>query len=206
MQRPERAARCWEGHVDRPTVNGDDDHVRPRAVEEETSGTSLPLDQLSPAERRVFELALDGRSTAGIAEALVLSEATVRSHLTRIYAKLQVHGRLDLLARVGASESTGQPIDASTSQPAVSARALPWVAGGLSVVGLSVAIFAPPVTFLLGPLAVGFGLTLGRRLPADRRWMRRVVLAVGVILCLEALLIALFVFGLLALGTRAGGP
>ena len=49
---------------------------------------SLPLERLSPAERRVFDLALDGRPTQGIAEELVITEATVRSHLTRIYAKL----------------------------------------------------------------------------------------------------------------------
>jgi DNA-binding CsgD family transcriptional regulator len=68
---------------------------------------------LSEREREVFELALTGISAREIADRLTLTEATIRSHLARIYAKLGVGGRLELLARFH-----GQPPDPGS--PAVS--------------------------------------------------------------------------------------
>jgi DNA-binding NarL/FixJ family response regulator len=61
---------------------------------------AVAIERLSPAERRVFDLALRGLATKEIADELVLSEATIRGHLTRIYAKLEVQGRIELLARM----------------------------------------------------------------------------------------------------------
>jgi DNA-binding CsgD family transcriptional regulator len=55
---------------------------------------------LSPGERRVFDEALLGLSVREIAERLVLTEATVKTHLAHIYGKLGVRGRVDLLARL----------------------------------------------------------------------------------------------------------
>jgi len=46
----------------------------------------------------VLDEALTGAPTRAIAERLTLSEATVRSHLSRIYVKLGVSGRVALLA------------------------------------------------------------------------------------------------------------
>jgi DNA-binding CsgD family transcriptional regulator len=66
----------------------------------EAAARVFDLGELSPAERRVLELALEGLSVRDMTEALVLSEATVRSHLGRIYGKLGVRGRVELLARV----------------------------------------------------------------------------------------------------------
>jgi DNA-binding CsgD family transcriptional regulator len=57
------------------------------------------LSSLSPSEHRVLEQALRGLSVREIAEHLVVTEATVKTHLTHIYGKLGVRGRLDLLAR-----------------------------------------------------------------------------------------------------------
>lgn len=57
------------------------------------------LSTLSPSEHRVVEQALRGLSVREIAEHLVVTEATVKTHLTHIYGKLGVRGRLDLLAR-----------------------------------------------------------------------------------------------------------
>ncbi|MGI8928659.1 MAG: helix-turn-helix domain-containing protein [Candidatus Limnocylindrales bacterium] len=71
---------------------------------------SLDLSSLSPREREVLDQALKGGSVAAIAATLSLSEATIRSHLTQIYAKLGVSGRLELLARMkGAPPLTELP-------------------------------------------------------------------------------------------------
>jgi DNA-binding NarL/FixJ family response regulator len=47
-----------------------------------------PLDQLSPRERDVLAAMAEGKSNQGIAEALVVTEAAVEKHVTRIFQKL----------------------------------------------------------------------------------------------------------------------
>jgi DNA-binding NarL/FixJ family response regulator len=47
-----------------------------------------PLDELTPREREILALMAEGRSNAGIAEALVLDAKTVEGHVTRIFSKL----------------------------------------------------------------------------------------------------------------------
>lgn len=59
----------------------------------------------SPSERRVAELAVEGRTNREIAAALFLSERTVASHLTHVYAKLGIRSRTEL-ARHLTSEPT----------------------------------------------------------------------------------------------------
>ena len=66
---------------------------RRRAVEERTSGP------LSPRERQVIQLAADDVSITGIAEALFVSPATVRTHLSNVYAKLRVRTRAGAVAK-----------------------------------------------------------------------------------------------------------
>ncbi|MEU5420684.1 response regulator [Streptomyces sp. NPDC001407] len=51
---------------------------------------SDPLDRLTPREREVLELMASGRSNAGIAEALVVSESAVAKHINSILAKLDL--------------------------------------------------------------------------------------------------------------------
>ncbi|MCW5697495.1 MAG: hypothetical protein KIS96_12285 [Bauldia sp.] len=51
---------------------------------------------LSPAEARVAALVGAGASAAKAAERLELTEATVRSYLKRVYAKLEISGRAEL--------------------------------------------------------------------------------------------------------------
>jgi DNA-binding NarL/FixJ family response regulator len=47
-----------------------------------------PLDELTERERTVLELMAEGRSNAGIAEALTVTPAAVEKHVTSIFAKL----------------------------------------------------------------------------------------------------------------------
>ena len=49
-----------------------------------------PLENLSPRERDVLGLMAEGKSNAGIAEALKVTPAAVEKHVTRIFAKLQL--------------------------------------------------------------------------------------------------------------------
>jgi DNA-binding NarL/FixJ family response regulator len=51
---------------------------------------SGPLDRLTPREREVLELMAGGRSNAGIAEQLVVSESAVAKHINNIFAKLDL--------------------------------------------------------------------------------------------------------------------
>lgn len=55
---------------------------------------------LTGREREVLELLLRGRSKVYIAEALFISENTVRGHVKRIYSKLDVHDRQELIDRL----------------------------------------------------------------------------------------------------------
>src|SRR5205823_723380 len=65
--------------------------------------------------------ALDGLSARAIASRLSLTEATVRSHLSAIYSKLGVAGRVELLARQnGGGVSTAvrpEPTTPATVEP-----------------------------------------------------------------------------------------
>jgi DNA-binding CsgD family transcriptional regulator len=56
-------------------------------------------DVLTPREAEVMELLQGGRSNAEIAAALHVSIETVRTHARRIYRKLGVRTRRELLAR-----------------------------------------------------------------------------------------------------------
>lgn len=59
-----------------------------------------PLEPLSPREREVLALMAEGRSNAGIARSLWLSEGTVEKHVRSILAKLELAGRTDGNRRV----------------------------------------------------------------------------------------------------------
>jgi DNA-binding CsgD family transcriptional regulator len=57
-------------------------------------------DGLTAAERRVAALVTEGRTNQEVAAALFLSERTVASHLTHVYAKLGVRSRTELARKV----------------------------------------------------------------------------------------------------------
>jgi len=54
---------------------------------------------LTPREREILQLAAEGFSTLKAAESLVVSPATVKSHLSNIYEKLGAAGRADAVAK-----------------------------------------------------------------------------------------------------------
>ncbi len=55
---------------------------------------------LTPVERDVVRLVAEGRTNAVIGQQLFISVNTVKKHLTRVYAKVDVDGRADLAAQV----------------------------------------------------------------------------------------------------------
>jgi len=63
-----------------------------------TNGAAAPAAALSRRELDVLRLMTEGLNTAGIAERLRLSRATVRNHAQSIFAKLGVHSRLEAVA------------------------------------------------------------------------------------------------------------
>ena len=53
--------------------------------------------ELTPTEQRIAELVALGRRNREIAGELLVSVATVEAHLTRMYRKLQVRNRTELV-------------------------------------------------------------------------------------------------------------
>ena len=75
--------------------------ARTAAAELEVAGASprkLLFDELTASERRVAEMAADGRTNREIGEELYISPKTVENHLTRVYSKLGVGSRKALAA------------------------------------------------------------------------------------------------------------
>ena len=54
---------------------------------------------LTPREREVLQLLAEGNSNAAIAEHLYISQRTVTTHLSRLYAKLEVASRTQAIRR-----------------------------------------------------------------------------------------------------------
>lgn len=61
----------------------------------EEENAALLVEQLTPREREVLSLLVDGASGEDIAKRLVISPNTVRTHVQSILTKLQVHSRLE---------------------------------------------------------------------------------------------------------------
>jgi PAS domain S-box-containing protein len=71
---------------------------RAGAVPPDAAPPSAPSPDLSPREREILGLLIQGLNTARIAGQLRVSGATVRNHVQRIFAKLGVHSRLEAVA------------------------------------------------------------------------------------------------------------
>jgi DNA-binding NarL/FixJ family response regulator len=61
--------------------------------------TETPFPQLTDREREVLDLVARGLTNGEIARRLVLSAKTVRNHVSNVFAKLQVAGRAEAVAR-----------------------------------------------------------------------------------------------------------
>ncbi len=72
---------------------------------------------LTPRERDVVGRLLSGASTRQIAESTGLTVATVNTYLKRIFAKLGVHSRVELVARVTGTRGVIPALKTESSQP-----------------------------------------------------------------------------------------
>jgi DNA-binding CsgD family transcriptional regulator len=63
-------------------------------------GGRTRIEGLTPAEGRIAALVAEGHTNREVAAALFLGERTVASHLTRIYAKLDVRSRTELARKI----------------------------------------------------------------------------------------------------------
>ena len=64
-------------------------------------------EELTPQELQIAIHAADGRSNREIGAALFLSPRTVEFHLTRVYRKLNIHSRAELIRRFSAGQISG---------------------------------------------------------------------------------------------------
>ncbi|MER7707158.1 AAA family ATPase [Kitasatospora sp. NPDC097605] len=92
-----------------------------------------PAEGLSDAERRVVELAVHGLSNRDIARKLFITVSTVEQHLTKVYRKLGVRRRMDLVAVIGAGERGAA---AAASPPGASAG-VPYGLGARGTTGVA---------------------------------------------------------------------
>jgi DNA-binding NarL/FixJ family response regulator len=67
-----------------------------------TRASATPLDSLTPREREVLDLVAQGKSNAGVAAALFLSERAVEKHINSLFPKLGLMATPDVNRRVAA--------------------------------------------------------------------------------------------------------
>lgn len=65
----------------------------------ERSNPREPFPELTPREREVLDWIAQGKSNREIQAGLVLSESTVRNHITRVFSKLRVADRAQAIVR-----------------------------------------------------------------------------------------------------------
>ncbi|MGH9074153.1 MAG: LuxR C-terminal-related transcriptional regulator [Acidimicrobiales bacterium] len=95
-------------------------------IYERSGGTDLPpcIEVLSSREQQIAELVSQGLTTEEIASLTYISRNTVKQHLKRIFGKLDVHSRAELVQAMWSTMSerrdgpTGADGDAEGSQPA----------------------------------------------------------------------------------------
>ncbi len=169
-----------------PTVDN------PGPIGRSESLTAIDMGTLTPAERRVLALAADGLSVREIAATSVLTEATIHSHLSHIYAKLGVRGRVELLAKLAADSPPHGPEPKVQLARAALLQAL--VASGLGAVGsLAAGLVVPASSTVIGPILLLGSWAAWRRLSSRLRWAIVPIAIAGVLLSTEALALLLVV-------------
>ena len=94
------------------TLSLDDAVAYTRRARGERKRPSHGWDGLTPTERRVADLALQGLSNAEIAQQLIVGRETVKTHLSNVYAKVGVANRTQLAAdaaKRGITPAEGNP-------------------------------------------------------------------------------------------------
>jgi DNA-binding NarL/FixJ family response regulator len=61
------------------------------------------VESLTPSERRVAELAAEGRTNREIGQELFVTKSTVETHLRSVFRKLDIEARTELPERLAAS-------------------------------------------------------------------------------------------------------
>jgi DNA-binding CsgD family transcriptional regulator len=119
---------------------------------------------LTPAEQSVLDQALTGAPAREIAERLSVSEATVRSHLSSIYVKLGVSGRVALLAHFRGAEPVSLLGATQAPRPPLGASVTGWSWGVVAVLEGAYAVYLLSSALAYGGsqttwlLIIGFGL------------------------------------------------
>ncbi len=74
---------------------------RARIAEDEAAAKTeaLQVDHLTPREMEVLGLLAEGKTNREIADALVLSEGTVKNHVSKIMGKLHANDRAQILVK-----------------------------------------------------------------------------------------------------------
>jgi DNA-binding CsgD family transcriptional regulator len=145
--------RSWSWATNLSCMNTDDSRM-----------TIAKLSALTPAEQAVLDQALTGVPAREIAERLSLSEATVRSHLSNIYLKLGVSGRVALLAHFRGGESILPGVQAPPSPRPGSASVVGWSWAVVSLLEGAYAVYLGSGALANGGsqatwvLTIGFGL------------------------------------------------
>jgi predicted ATPase/DNA-binding CsgD family transcriptional regulator len=94
---PTGAAACWAAGGELSLADAVAYARRGRGVRHRPQ---IGWGSLTPTERDVVRLVADGHANAEIGQRLFMSVNTVKKHLSRVYAKLDVDGRADLAAEV----------------------------------------------------------------------------------------------------------
>ena len=118
LGRAQRRARKWgaaRGHLEL-AASGFDAMASPGWAQDARSelervGTGRPTSAgpLTPTERRVAQLAVDGLSNKEIARALVVTVNTVEFHLRNTYSKLGIRSRVQLLGHLVDEDADPRP-------------------------------------------------------------------------------------------------
>ena len=90
-------------------------------VDSVTARVSTPMElpaealaELTPREREVLVLIAQGYSNQEIADALVIETKTVKNHINRMYAKLQLSSRYEAISRSLGARAAGEATTSST--------------------------------------------------------------------------------------------
>jgi len=131
---------------------------------DESHMTIAKLSALTPAEQAVLDQALTGLPAREIADRMSLSEATVRSHLSSIYVKLGVSGRVALLAHFRGSEVAVPPMEAARPRRPLGVSVTGWSWGAVAILEGAYGLYLFTRALAYGGtqsdwlLAIGFGI------------------------------------------------